>query len=455
MYLCIPNYVPMLLIFVPKLTNRLGYTLNFVFRNILRTDFTITTDVDIFHNHTDAKLCYGPNRIDDAVWIKSCNLLFQTSIESQDLHCFTRDDMHAFFPVYGRDLDFDFDLLAATFYLITRYEEYMPHHTDEHGRYLASESVAYQQGFLRVPIADQWAVMLANKIVERYPAYQFPPRNFDFVNTIDIDAAYCYKHKDIFRSLTGLGRDLLHRHDIPAAKLRCQVLAHRTTDPFDTFEYILEQQQRHRGIAMVFFALLADYGVNDKNISHHNEEFRQLLKHLGDYAKIGIHTSYASFDEPRRVELERERLADIIHRNITRNRSHFLRIQLPKSYRTLIHYGIQHDFTMGYAEEPGFRAGTSVAYPFYDLESDCETPLTIHPFAVMEATLKRYQNMSPADAWEVFKQLMDAVKAVDGTFSCIWHNENLCEDFGWKGWRKVYEQMLDYGEKLRSKSFTP
>ena len=44
----------MLLIYVPKLTNRAGYTINVVMRDILRTDFAITTDPEVFNQHQEA-----------------------------------------------------------------------------------------------------------------------------------------------------------------------------------------------------------------------------------------------------------------------------------------------------------------------------------------------------------------------------------------------------------------
>ena len=119
------------------------------------------------------------------------------------------------------------------------------------------------------------------------------------------------------------------------------------------------------------------------------------------------------------------------------------RLQLPRSYRILQHAGLRHDYTMGYADAIGFRAGISVPYPFYDLERDMETELTIHPFCVMDTTMQKYLKLSPEEAVEAYRRLIADIKTVDGTFCCIIHNQNLCELFGWKGWRTVYEQMLD------------
>jgi hypothetical protein len=129
---------------------------------------------------------------------------------------------------------------------------------------------------------------------------------------------------------------------------------------------------------------------------------------------------------------------------VVRGRYHFLRLRLPRSYRIMQHAGIRHDYTMGYADAVGFRAGISVPYPFYDVERDHENDLLIHPFCVMDTTLKKYLNLSPAEGLEEYKRLIDLVRKVDGTFCCIVHNQNLNELDGWAGWKDTYEKMVEY-----------
>ncbi len=450
----------MLLIYVPKLTNRVGYTINVVMRDILKTDFAITTDAEVFDSHEEARLCYAPQPVycakDSAaelpyVYVKAAQLLFETSIEEQNPHCFDYEGMAALFPVFGRHTALPFDPFAAIFYMLSRYEEYLPHHRDEHDRFLVTESLAYQQGFLQTAVVDRWAMMVKEIVLKRYPNTAFGTRNYTFVQTVDIDAAYCYLHKGIFRTTLGILRDGIHRHDPQEVKRRIMVLRKQETDPFDTFDYILEQSQRlARHSKLLFFALMGDYGIYDKPASFHNNDFRQLLQHLGDYAKIGVHGSYYSADEPERLGREIERLSDILHRTIVRNRYHFLRFSLPAGYRNLVRNGIAHDYSMGFAEQPGFRCGTCSIVPFFDLNSNQECDLMLHPFMAMDTTFQKYMGLTPEQATEEYHKLIDEVRTLGGTFSCIFHNQNLCEDFGWKGWRKVYEDVLQYAGQNRT-----
>ena len=433
----------MLLIHVPKLTNRLGYTLNVLLKHVLRAEFGITTDDAQFQAYEGAKLCYGPHQIADGPYIKSCNLLFETSIEEQEPRPFQRNGQWMMFPVYGHDTDLPFDPLAATFYMVSRYEEYLPHREDEHGRFASQECLAVQSGFADEPVVDQWALMLRQIIEKHYPDHTWPARHYRFVQTVDIDAAWCYLHKGIFRTMVGTLRDIFVRHDLPEVGRRIRVLLGREKDPYDTFDYILEQYKKRPGSKLIFFTLVSDYDQYDKPANHQNPHTRDLLQHLDDYASMGIHPGYDALEDPKVVDNDTRRLENILHRTISKSRYHFLRLQMPKSYNTLIRAGLKDDYTMGYADITGFRAGISSPYPFYDLERDHETELILHPFCVMDTTLQRYLKLSPEEGLERYRTLIEKTKTVGGTFCFIIHNQNLCDLYGWEGWREVYEQMLE------------
>lgn len=441
----------MLLIHVPRLTNRLGYTLNVIFRNILRVDFQITADIDFFCEHKGPKLSYGTQKFGDAPFFRSCDLLFETTIEDQLTKPFHFQDTVALFPVHNQASALPFDPFAAAFYCLSRYEEYLPHFNDVHGRFPATESLAYKENFLYRAVVDRWALMIAKTLADNYADFEMPSRTVDVEDTIDIDAAYCYRNKGIVRTIVGIGRDLFANRDPNLVRTRLKVLTHKIPDPFDSFDYIIDVHRRFPNMRLKFFPLMADYNVNDKPISYQNSEFRLLLQHLGDYAKIGLHASYASADDPSLIDKENERLVTLLHHPITRNRYHFLRLSLPRSYNALMDCGIQHDYTMGYADEPGFRAGTGTPYPFFDLESDCETPLIIHPFLAMDSTFYFYKKFSPTQSEVVYKQLIDEAKHVGCRVSLLWHNQSLCEDFGWQGWRQAYENVLSYADEARKK----
>ena len=175
-----------------------------------------------------------------------------------------------------------------------------------------------------------------------------------------------------------------------------------------------------------------------------NTNFQNLIKRLGDYARVGIHPSYNSFLNKDKVNMEINRLSRVLNREITISRQHFLRLQMPLSYQILIDLDVTDDYTMGYASLAGFRAGIADTFRFFDLEHDNVTNLNIHPFALMDGTMRDYLELNTNESFEKAQNLINEVKKVNGTFILLWHNETLSDEKRWKGWRQLYRQILEY-----------
>ena len=138
----------MILIFTDKITNRLAYTFDTIFKGILRIDYKITADKDIFLGTDLPKLSYTTWPIADEIFIKSSSLLFEKEIEPQFIECGDLNGIRLIFAHDYTQSSLPFDPFAATFFLISRYEEYLPSKKDQHGRFDPINSVAYKEGFL-------------------------------------------------------------------------------------------------------------------------------------------------------------------------------------------------------------------------------------------------------------------------------------------------------------------
>jgi hypothetical protein len=169
---------------------------------------------------------------------------------------------------------------------------------------------------------------------------------------------------------------------------------------------------------------------------------QSLIKDIAEKADVGIHPSFASNEAQGKVKIEKDRLEKIARKSIKKSRQHFLMLKFPHTYRNLIAAGITDDYTMGYADEIGFRAGICTSFKWYDLEKEEETNLTIHPFAVMDGTLNSYLKLSPETALEKVKTIVQEVKKVNGEFITIWHNETLSDWREWKGWKNFYRKVV-------------
>jgi hypothetical protein len=256
-----------------------------------------------------------------------------------------------------------------------------------------------------------------------------------------VDAAWAYLHKGFFRTTGAYVRDVL-KGDWEEIRHRNRVIFKHEPDPFDSFEYQFQLQEEYH-LKPIYFIHCGDYDTNDKSISIRQDAFRALIKRIGDYADVGIHPSFSSYLDPVRLQTEVERLSSVLNREVTKSRQHFLRMTMPRSYQRLIELDIHDDYTMGYASQVGFRAGTATAFHFYDLESDVATSLTIHPFAVMDGTLKDYLKLSNADAYNEIVKVVDEVRKVNGTFIYLTHNETLGGEKRWVGWPEMYRQIIE------------
>lgn len=430
-----------LLVFVPKKTPRVRFVFRLVFKGILKIKCNLTSDLDEFLSADKAKIVYADKPYSDDIFFRSYGLLFKRGIETIDTDYVEHKGINCLFPVYDNNSSLPFDVFSAIFYHVSRYEEYLPFIPDQHNRFTANLSISYELNILDKPVVNIWAYELRDIIKAKYPNFNFPQRNYRFRPTYDIDSAFAYSQKGLVRSLGGFALALKNFEwtDIIG---RSRVLFSGFKDPFDTFDLQLEYQKRYK-LKPLYFFLFGHYGQYDKNINTRNKTFRFLIKRIGDYAQIGIHPSYYSSDQPELIHKEIRKLKDVVNKEISQSRQHFLRLMLPTTYRNLIEEDITDDYTMGYASLPGFRAGICDTFNFYDLDLEIETKLRIHPFAVMDGTLKDYMKLTTKDAVDVLEKLVLQVKAVDGTFTSLWHNESLSNEKRWTGWRKVYEELLE------------
>ena len=106
--------------------------------------------------------------------------------------------------------------------------------------------------------------------------------------------------------------------------------------------------------------------------------------------------------------------------------------------------GITEDHSMGYPDQPGFRAGISRPYLFYDLTEEKQTRLKLVPFQIMDATLIHYMNLDPQHAEEVIIKLINETRKSGGLFVSLWHNTTLLNEPEWMGWRTLFEKVLDF-----------
>ena len=424
----------MLLIYCPKVTNRAGYVFNLIFKTILGTDFEITSDSAFFESHSGTKICYNGTKIgNNCIFVKSSPLLFRHSIDTLDTDVFDYDGVPAFFGTNNKDADIPFDIFAASFYLVSRYEEYLPFRTDKLGCYDVSNSLAYNKGFLDKPVIDIWAWRLAEKISQRFTDWEMPKKRFDFISTVNLGQAYKYKRIGLMRTAYGYCHDMAKR-DWQHVRQRTRVLFNKQDDPYDNYEHIVQLSRKY-GTKTLFWSLMCDYTPYDHNISYRNVHLRNTLKHLADYGKVGISLSYSSEGDLQKQTSETERLADVLHKPVIRSRFNYQRYHLPMDYKNLNKIGIEKDFSMGYHNAVGFRAGTCTPFHFFNIDANREYNLMVYPTPIPEGI---FSDHTPEEVLDIYKNIIQTVGNVGGTFVSTWKSEGFTDET----YTATYEKIL-------------
>jgi hypothetical protein len=429
-----------ILVYTECKSSRLQYVLNYILRDCFGIDFSVTDREMEFSPYQGPRINYSGRYGLDGFRIPASGFLAENRIRKMEPMPETSGRVPLLFTD-DKEVDLPFDIFSAVFYMISRYEEYLPHEPDHHGRFDAGSSLAMKYDFLELPVVDLWVLNLRDRLVGMYPELDLFSGTFKFLPTSDIDLPFAILHRGILRKMGASIRSGLKGNG--ESEMRRAVLSGELKDPYDTFEE-MGRIHAERGLKPIIFFLTSEYGRYDKSISPQNKTFRELVVQTMKFGRPAIHPSYRSAGKPALLQKEIRRLSSITGVEILASRQHYLKFKLPESYRQYLEAGIRKEYSMGFASHCGFRAGTSKPFHFYDLEKETETPLKVTPFQVMDRTLKDYMKLSPIAAVEKIKKLVDAVRSVNGTFVSIWHNDAFSDRGEWEGWKIVYLEMLNH-----------
>jgi ABC-type amino acid transport substrate-binding protein len=431
----------MILILTDTASPRLDYIVRLLFVDISGLSVVVTTDRNEWLLSTGPRINYTKDFFDAASFhIHPQGLLFEQSIRDVAIDI---SEVHGM-PVFFSDPagDFPFDIFSASFFLVSRYEEYLPHVRDAYGRFDARSSLAFRASFLHLPMVEIWANELRSALMKRFPGLVFPAKRFSFLPTYDIDIAYAHAGRGAFRTISGGIHSLLSgRFDLMCTRFR--VIAGREKDPYDSYDFLNGLHDRF-GLSAIFFILAArNIRGYDRNLSAQHPALQQLVRQLADRYEVGVHPSWQSGDHPGSLTQEIKTVGDLCGKAVHSSRQHYIRLAFPYTYRHLLANGIGDDYSMGYATINGFRASVSSSFLWYDLENDRATALRIHPFCYMDANAFHELRMSPEEAFSELSKLYLSVRKVNGCMIGIWHNSMLGTDPMYAGWREVYVAFLE------------
>jgi hypothetical protein len=409
-----------------------------LFNRIIGLDVVFTNSEEEFTSSPLAKINYSSKVFKDCLHITPSSILFDYGIKDYLVEVHPNDIYFKYFFKTNSG-DIPFDMFGAAFWLISRYEEYLPFKANKYNVFDHRSSLAWQNDFLDKPLVNMWCDGLVKKLKEKFSSLELKPKQFNAITTIDIDNVYKYKHKGFVRSLAGMVSDLRYRN-FKQLNERIQTMLFGKTDEFDCYDYLVEINKKNK-TKVIYFFLLGDYGMNDKNHPSSNLTFQKLMKHLADYSQIGIHPSFASNFNTQQLKIEISRLGGITHKEVAHSRQHFGMLKFPSTYTNLIQSGIKNDYSLGYTNINGFRASVCHSFNWYNIGLEQETPLQMHPFCLCDVSLDKQSGSNTSQALEIISSYVKTVKFFNGQFIIVFHNDMLANNPKGQQWRGLYEQM--------------
>jgi len=419
-------------------TSRLRFITELIFGEMLGLNWEIVTDRRRLGKSPVVN--YSGKKLSGSFTVRPSPILFEEDVHVQELNISEWNGLPVLFHSDGGE-DLSFDVFAASFYLVSRYEEYLVFEPDVYGRFSSSRSVAYKHGFLGKPVVDLWVKELARMLVRRFPSLAFRKNVFNALVTIDADEPFAFLGKDLIGNLGGFLHDLTSGSKNAGRRLDC--LKGSLKDPYyEAFEFIL-QECVQRNISARFFFPVGNQTDFDKNPSWKNRQYREMINRTFEIFTSGLHPSFRAGIELRSLRAEAGRLTAITGKACLLSRFHYLRFRMPSSFRNLMDTGVKEDHSMGYSDEPGFRAGIARSFRFFDILRNAVTDLRIFPFQVMDVMMKDNKKLTPEASAMVISEMISQAKNVGGQFVSVWHNTSLLDTNECREWRELFKFTLD------------
>jgi hypothetical protein len=419
----------MVLVFSPFIHPKLHFVLSEIFGRRAGIPFQITSNEEDFHQSDAAfKINYSEKNL-TGIPLYNSGWLNHNSFEPDFKPAFSlQENLLCLFPETDNKR---FDLFATCFWLLSRYEEYQHYQGDAYGRFCLKDSC--------LPV--QWATenFLDTQINKFLKSIGLQPRNeFRIIPTADIDIAFKYLARPWPMRFAACLRDLMfHRNNLVERRKMMQ----DGKDPYDVFDWLCNAFHRFPD-ARIFWQMNRSRNGKDRQVPISQPLFLERLKECSTRIQSGIHPSWDSNRSEKQFLTELNALEKRLEHPVQFSRQHFLACSFPQTFRNLNNAGILWDYTLGWAEQAGFRAGTAWPFGFYDVILDRPESLAFIPSCIMDVSCRNYMALNPAEAALLGCSLREKARREGGVFCFIVHNESMSETGDWHGWRQVAEAWM-------------
>ena len=421
---------------------RIRYVFTHFFETYTNNPIQITNVLETFIAHNGPKFSYTNQKLSNEFFVQSNSLLFEQGVREQDIKISRWQTTPIFFPC-NEESSIPYDIFAASFYMLSRYEEHIPHLKDDMNRFYTSGSLAGKHKFANKPVVDMWARQFLDNFSVVFPETLVNPPKVRLQTILEVPEAYAYKSKSMLRTLVESGFDFFNLRFVKLFERFAVRLSFRP-DPLDTYYSWIDLHQKHKIPTKVMF-MFARPSANDRNISIFKRRFLERIKDVADYVPTSILASYQSTDQPSLLQIEVKRLSEIIHHPLRDIRQHLIRLRFPTTYDYFAKLGFVNDYSLQFVDYLGYRAGTGFPFQFYNLSKEQRSNLFIHPVVAHEAILrsKRY----PRIARRLLEQCKTYNKEYGTPLTLVLTNTIMDKRIKNKPWRRMFTDFLESYDK--------
>jgi len=430
----------MVLVYTHQITPRLTYIFKHIFENMLGVSIGFTKTIETFVAHSGPKFSYTKKQLGNEYFIPAHTLLYEQGVKLQTLDVESLDGFPIFFKTQV-DSFFSFDIFAASFFLLSRYEEALPHIKTPQGFFDPAQSIAGQYGFLELPVVDLWVKYLQKNLTVAFP---------EFFNTndekkksiknvlIEVLVPFRYKHRSLLVSLSDFFKSLW-TFDLLQLFEQLAVLFRIKEDPFNTFN-TWKSFFKSSTVSPKIFFLFSESSSFQSTVSIFNLSYQKIIKTMSDLFSLGLLVSVKSqLKASDFLELEKNNFESLTHKPISDIRMSSEIQNLNTVYESLVVQEFNSDYSMGYQKTFGFRAGTATPFYFYSLSNEFQLPLKIIPIITTEMGLKI---MSPEKAFQLLNDIHENLPLSSSSLTIVISNRFFSPIDENKSWLQEFKNYI-------------
>lgn len=346
---------------------------------------------------------------------------------------------------------------------LLRVEEYERSHRDQWGCWEFGQCESFREGTLWVPELDRFAQEQRATLEGRARLEPLWPDGHAFAVCLTHDVDFVSEQltpaqaaRWVRAGLAGNGssRSVVNAIRPPVRLARALANGIRRNPSAATALERCVELERSRGVtSSYFFTVFPERAASRFDpvylpddpccFDGRNTTIAAVMRELvADGFDVGLHGSFNSATEPGMLLNEKKILEEALGKRVTTTRQHFLHWDVRKTPAFQAQAGLLADSSLGFNRSLGFRAGTSLPFRRFDLESGTESGLLQVPLSIHDTPLFR------ADGLKLDRQLaieatlgiVREIESVGGLATLLIHPGSLVDE----RLLAVYEAVLDF-----------